>query len=156
MDWVGGVTRQILPCAQMANPGDFPPARKIGMHCLGFKRGRLKNGFGDRGLPAMGCAESFPGCAGEISPGQAKKDLMDSGGAGGIFSHAQFVPPFVPPTRCRRNEVHRRAANVPMRGYDGFGKAGAGDEQRIKPGFQTLGAPECDFSMRNHTRRFLS
>jgi hypothetical protein len=42
MDWGGGVVRHIFPFAQMAKPGDFPPAREIGMHFLGFKRARLK------------------------------------------------------------------------------------------------------------------
>ena len=34
---------------------------------------------------------------------------MKSGFAGGIFGRARFIPPFVPPFRCRRDKVHRRA-----------------------------------------------
>ena len=81
---------------------------------------------------------------------------MDSEGAGGIFSCTHFMPPFVPPFRCRRNEVHRRAASVPMRGYDEDGKAGEGDERGIKLGFQSLGPAECDSRMQNHTQRLFT
>jgi hypothetical protein len=45
---------------------------------------------------------------------------------------------------------------MPTRGYDEDGKAGGGEERRIKLRFQSLGAVECDSLMHNHTRRLLS
>ena len=44
--------------------------------------------------------------------------------------------------------------NAHTRGYDELGTARKGDEQRIKLGFQLLGAAECESYMWNHTRPF--
>ena len=44
--------------------------------------------------------------------------------------------------------------NAPAGGYDELGKAGEGDERRIKLRIQMLGSAESDSRMHNHTRRF--
>ena len=77
---------------------------------------------------------------------------MDSGGAGGIFSRAYFIPHFAVPGTTFAGE----RGKLPTRGYDELGKAGEGDERRIKQRFQALGAAECDSRMHNYTRRLFS
>jgi hypothetical protein len=79
---------------------------------------------------------------------------MDSGGAGGIFSHAHFMPPFVPPFRCCRGKVHWRAGQRDHeRGYDELRKAGEREKRRIRLRFQTFGPVERNSCMRNYTHR---
>ena len=52
---------------------------------------------------------------------------MDSEGAGGIFSSAHFMPPFVPLFVVAGMMFTGECGNAPAGGYDELGKTGEGD-----------------------------
>ena len=68
-----------------------------------------------------------------------------------LISYPHFYPHFVVAGARFTGE----RGSMPTRGYDEDGKAGEGDERRVKLRFQALGAAECDSRTQNHTRRLL-
>ena len=92
----------------------------------------------------------------------AKLSLVGEGNADGFWRHwgyfqpCSFHTPICTPNSLplgQRPPASGPRGSRPTRSYDEDGKAGEGDEPRIKLGFQTLGAAECDSRMQNHTWR---
>ena len=78
-------------------------------------------------------------------------------GALGVFSAVLIsYPHLYPHFAAAGTPSTGERGSMPTRGYDEDGKPVEGDEPRIKLGFQTLGAAECDSRMQSHTRRFLT
>ena len=67
------------------------------------------------------------------------------------ISYPHMYPHFVAPGTTFTG----KRGHVLTRGCDQLGKAGEGDERRIKLRFQALGAAECDSRMHNHTLKSL-
>ena len=70
----------------------------------------------------------------------------------GYFQPRSFHAHLYPHFAVAWTRLSDERGNVPTRGYDELGKAGEGNERRIKLRFQSLGAVECDSRMHNHTR----
>ena len=87
----------------------------------------------------------------------ARPDFDGFGRHWGVFSAALIsYPHLYPQYGVAGTKFAGEWGNLPMRGRDELGKAGEGDERRIKLRFQSLGAVKRDSCMRIHTRRYFS